>query len=538
MSETEIHVSQILPGSAYQVIGTNSGATSDVYLTLAGTTNQISVGTSGTTLTLSTPLTSSLSYTLPSSRGSNGQVLTTDGSTATLSWSPSSGTVNSGTAGNLSLYATSTNAVSDTYIQNGKNITLGITTQASRTSNLVYFLQNPGNAVSSTNLLMADGTQTVNANLIFTGSGNISALPAATTGGEPVIYAQSSWSLAAGSLSGNLTLLNQSAVVFNDTEGTPKSITLEAPSTITTSYTLKLPTTAGTNNYFLQTDGSGNTTWQQGGGVGYREDYVVGTSLNNYTGSTTIFNLVNSYTVGGHTLIVTYDGVTMTPGASIDYLETNSTTVTFNNALVSGQKVSFIFSQPATSTSGNVNSGTSGQFSYYASSGTTLSGQSSLTLSGSNVSLNSNKIVNLANGTTSTDAVAFGQIKVLQTVSFTTTSGTGTSSTSFVASNLTTSITPTSSSSKIIIIISGPFISASGGQSKISLSRGGSNILGSNGFLSTGNTNFEWPVSYTYLDSPATTASTTYAVTIAASSGTVTFGDTNMTQSMLLMEVQ
>lgn len=55
MTETEIHVSQILPGTAYQLIGTNSGATKDVYLTLAGTTNQISVGTVGTTITLSTP---------------------------------------------------------------------------------------------------------------------------------------------------------------------------------------------------------------------------------------------------------------------------------------------------------------------------------------------------------------------------------------------------------------------------------------------------------------------------------------------------
>ena len=55
MSETEIHVSQILPGTAYELIGTNSGATQDVYLTLAGTTNQINVSTAGTTITFSTP---------------------------------------------------------------------------------------------------------------------------------------------------------------------------------------------------------------------------------------------------------------------------------------------------------------------------------------------------------------------------------------------------------------------------------------------------------------------------------------------------
>lgn len=55
MSETEIHVSQILPASAYQLVGTNSGATADVYLTLSGTANQVNVNTAGTTITLSTP---------------------------------------------------------------------------------------------------------------------------------------------------------------------------------------------------------------------------------------------------------------------------------------------------------------------------------------------------------------------------------------------------------------------------------------------------------------------------------------------------
>lgn len=42
-------------GAAYQIVGMNSGATANVYLTLAGTTNEIIVGTSGSTITLSTP---------------------------------------------------------------------------------------------------------------------------------------------------------------------------------------------------------------------------------------------------------------------------------------------------------------------------------------------------------------------------------------------------------------------------------------------------------------------------------------------------
>jgi len=42
-------------GTAYQIIGANSGATALTNLTLAGTANQVAVGTAGSTITLSTP---------------------------------------------------------------------------------------------------------------------------------------------------------------------------------------------------------------------------------------------------------------------------------------------------------------------------------------------------------------------------------------------------------------------------------------------------------------------------------------------------
>jgi hypothetical protein len=109
--------------------------------------------------------------------------------------------------------------------------------------------------------------------------------------------------------------------------------------------------------------------------------------------------------------MVTLDGDVQTKGATIDYLETNSTTVTFNNALVTGQKVSFIWANTVGTT--GVNSGTANQMAYYAASGGTVSGTAAVTLSGSNLSLNSNKIVSLANGTAATDAAAFGQVPVL-----------------------------------------------------------------------------------------------------------------------------
>ena len=91
--------------------------------------------------------------------GGSGQVLTSNGAGAlpTFQNVAGTGTVNSGTAGNLSLYPTSTNAVSDTYTQNSHSIVLSIAAQASRSANLVLTIPNPGNAVTSANVVLDHG---------------------------------------------------------------------------------------------------------------------------------------------------------------------------------------------------------------------------------------------------------------------------------------------------------------------------------------------------------------------------------------------
>lgn len=50
-------------------------------------------------------------------------------------------------------------------------------------------------------------------------------------------------------------------VVFNDTEGTPKTVTLTAPTTLTSSYSLKWPLLQGGASTTLVNDGSGNLSW-------------------------------------------------------------------------------------------------------------------------------------------------------------------------------------------------------------------------------------------------------------------------------------
>lgn len=108
----------------------------------------------------------------------------------------------------------------------------------------------------------------------------------------------------------------------------------------------------------------------------YREDYIVGTASGSYTGSLTVFNLSNSYTPGGTNLSVYVDGDLQTVGASVDYLETSSTVVTFVNPLVSGQKVAFKFAQSA-APAGTVSNGTSSQLAYYTATGVVVAGSGS-----------------------------------------------------------------------------------------------------------------------------------------------------------------
>lgn len=72
------------------LIGNSSGNTLAVS-TLSGTSNQVTVTNGHGSITLSTPLTSSISYTLPATRGTSGYFLQTDGSTANLVWAAASG---------------------------------------------------------------------------------------------------------------------------------------------------------------------------------------------------------------------------------------------------------------------------------------------------------------------------------------------------------------------------------------------------------------------------------------------------------------
>ena len=132
---------------------------------------------------------------------------------------------------------------------------------------------------------------------------------------------------------------------------------------------------------------------------------------------------------------------------------------------------------------------------------------------------------------------------VLQVVSANTTTSTATTSTSFVTTGFSASITPTSASSKILIqVFGGVTRTTANNQAITTIYRGATNLGDATrgmyqvaNYATTGAGDF--PMSLGYYDSPATTSSTTYTLYIKTSAGTATFEIDAATCTMTLMEI-
>lgn len=152
--------------------------------------------------------------------------------------------------------------------------------------------------------------------------------------------------------------------------------------------------------------------------------------------------------------------------------------------------------------------------------------------------------VTVPNGAAATAATAFGQLKVIQVVSASTASVTSTTSGTYVNTALAATITPTSSSNKILILISGGIeTSAAANNAQISVKRGSTEVTGGGlliGHRPPASAVSRVGASCMYMDSPATTSSTTYTVVLLSSDGASTSRfPTNLgeTTSIILMEV-
>jgi len=128
---------------------------------------------------------------------------------------------------------------------------------------------------------------------------------------------------------------------------------------------------------------------------------------------------------------------------------------------------------------------------------------------------------------------------VLQVVTNTTTSQVSTSSTSFVSATLAVSITPSSTSSKVFVIVTSTSQGSTTNSMYYTIYRGATNLGGATaGMLvfSNGNGN-SFPFGMSYLDSPSSISSTTYTVYFRTNTGSVFMGETNTVTSITAMEI-
>ncbi len=146
-------------------------------------------------------------------------------------------------------------------------------------------------------------------------------------------------------------------------------------------------------------------------------------------------------------------------------------------------------------------------------------------------------------------ATPAGGGKILQVVSNVNATSTSTGSTSYIDSGLTASITPSSSSSRIYVIITQSLQTTRAGNDTtghVRLVRGSTTVWNTgdigNLYMGQGSgteTTMAGPFSITYVDSPATTSSTTYKTQIrnAGASQSIAAQFNNSPSTITLMEI-
>jgi len=137
--------------------------------------------------------------------------------------------------------------------------------------------------------------------------------------------------------------------------------------------------------------------------------------------------------------------------------------------------------------------------------------------------------------------------RVVQAVTTQYTTTVSTSSSSFVSTGHVATITPTSASSKILVLQSGtmaqPDDNAASANSMLTIFRNSTNLAGSNGIMGNVNTGYYGSIyasiAVSLLDSPATTSATTYAVYYrnTNSSSTYNYGFGPALANLTLLEI-
>jgi hypothetical protein len=126
----------------------------------------------------------------------------------------------------------------------------------------------------------------------------------------------------------------------------------------------------------------------------------------------------------------------------------------------------------------------------------------------------------------------------IQVVQATTTSQTSTTSSSYVTTAITGSITPQSTTSKILVLVSSNFYNGTvNANNTFSLYRGSSPAPSADIMHTYCGSAVEGTINFNYLDSPATTSSTTYTVYFKTSTGTLYVPNNGILATITLVEI-
>ena len=222
---------------------------------------------------------------------------------------------------------------------------------------------------------------------------------------------------------------------------------------------------------------------------------------------------------GNFNVICSLNGVIQKAGTSFT---TSSSTITFSQNLVTGDVIDFILILGSVLDLG------------VPSDGTVTTGKIvDANVTTAKIADNAITSAKLASG------LALGKIGQVLANEFT--SYANTSSSSFTQIGPTIAITPSASSSKILInVAGGAFYTASDKKIDATIYRGSTNLGNSNGIMAhfANQSYLQSPMSMTILDSPSTTNSTTYAVYVKTPTGSsVDIQSSNYKSVITVMEV-
>lgn len=362
-----------------------------------------------------------LSLTLPTSAGTNGQVLTTNGS-GVLSWTTVSGGggSSSGISGSIQFSDGSGGFSSDATnlfwddTNNQLTVSPGVNGTVAIFGTGAFMSTFAGDGFFSAGSTLSSGGA-------WTATQTASSIAYFSSGLEPgtlIVFGDTGLTPAAGfsptprfrvkptgvvEVSGGELQLAGSSSGFVGHKG--------AANAGSTTYTW--PNADGTSGYFLKTDGSGNLSWDAAGGTP-GADSINGTMIrlanDQYLRARNAANTadINILKVGTGNTIVT--GTHMEAAAQDVY----------NIGTTAGRYQRIVANQLATTDSSNnysvdVNAGYIyngvGAVSINFAGALTWAGSTRLTWNGTNIDVNTRKVVNVVAGTATTDAANYGQVQ-------------------------------------------------------------------------------------------------------------------------------